>query len=101
MLILAHRPFAKTGPFAETGPIFLCAKACMRHESGVPLPYTHPRARLLVKGYWLSDRIGRGADRHGWRLEDAGAEILANEGTAYAHVRSAFITCCQFRVERA
>jgi hypothetical protein len=50
MLILAHRPFAKTGPFAETGPIFLCTKACVRHESGVP-PHTHPRAHLLVKGY--------------------------------------------------
>jgi hypothetical protein len=47
------------------------------------------------------DRAWRGADHHGWRLEDAGAEILADEGTAYAHVRSALITCCQFRVERA
>lgn len=28
MLILAHRPWARTDPYAETGPTFLCAEPC-------------------------------------------------------------------------
>lgn len=103
MLILAHRPFAETGPYAETGPIFLCADACARHDGGLPARYAASGAHLLVKGYWPNDRIRYGVAQivTDGGLEHACARILADEGTAYVHVRSALNNCYQFRVERA
>lgn len=101
MLVLAYRPFPAPQPYAEVGPIFLCAQDCEAGGgAGLPAMLTSPD--YIVRGYGADDRILYGT---GGVVPTAGipvraAELLADPGVAYVHVRSARNNCYQCRIER-
>jgi hypothetical protein len=102
-LIVAHRPFENLHPYAETGPLFVCAKACLRHKDDGHLP---PAMRsspdYLIKGYSAEERIvyGTGAIVAHDHMKARAAEIFKDPKVAYIHVRSARNNCYQARIDR-
>ena len=103
MLILALRPFPSVQPYAEQGPIFLHAGECARHDAhkGMPAMFRE-RARYLVRGYDRNDRIvyGSGSVVTPDALDAHAADLLAQDGIAYLHVRSGSYNCYQCRIDR-
>ncbi|MET4805623.1 DUF1203 domain-containing protein [Limibacillus sp. MBR-115] len=102
-LILAHRPFPDKQPYAELGPIFLHGESCPRHEetAGVP-PMLRSYHQVLVRGYGADNRIRYGTGRivPGGQLAETAEAMLAEEGVAYLHVRSASNNCFLCRIDR-
>ena len=103
MLVLALRPFPSVQPYAEQGPIFLHAERCTRHDArkGMPAMFRE-RARYLVRGYDRNDRIvyGSGSVVTPDALDAHAADLLAQDGIAYLHVRSGSYNCYQCRIDR-
>jgi Protein of unknown function (DUF1203) len=101
-LICAHRPFPAPQPYAEQGPIFLHAKACLRHPESGALPPMLVSPSYLIRGYGGDDRIvyGSGSIVPTAHLVAAAERLLAHSGIAYVHVRSAANNCFQCRLER-
>ena len=109
MLVLAHRPFDSLQPYAETGPIFLCADACPagggRMDGGADggrLPEILASPDYVLRGYGADERIvyGTGGVVARDRIAARAAEVLAQPGVDFVHVRSARNTCFQLRIER-
>ena len=103
-LILAHRPFDALQPYAECGPIFVCAENCARFDStetALPPAFT-ASPDYLIKGYSAQDRIvyGTGMIAPQQALPAHAADILADPGVAYVHVRSARNNCYLARIDR-
>lgn len=100
MLTLAHRPFPALQPYAEVGPIFLCADACA--AGGGALPAILTSADYIVRGYGVDDRIvyGTGGVVETAAIAARAEALLAEDGVAYVHVRSARNNCYQVRIDR-
>jgi hypothetical protein len=101
MLVLAHRPFATVQPYAEVGPIFLCAEDCQA-GGGPDLPAMLASDSYILHGYGADERIvyGTGGVVETARIAARAAELLADPGIAFVHVRSARNNCFQCRVDR-
>jgi hypothetical protein len=103
MLVLAWRPFPALQPYAETGPVFLCADPCAAWEgAGVP-PVLTTSPDYMLRGYGADGRIvyGTGGVVPSGALAVRAAELLADPGIAFVHVRSARNGCFQCRIDRA
>lgn len=104
MLLVAHRPFEKQGPFSETGPIFVHAKPCTRHNPSPTLPpMLTVRDKVLIRGYTDRETIsyGTGEVIATSSLEDKAATLLQNPEIAFIHIRSSTYNCFSCRIERA
>lgn len=101
MLVLAWRPFATVQPYAEVGPIFLCADDCTRGGSEAP-PEILQSPDYIVRGYGADERIiyGTGGVIATPAIAARAAELLADPGVAFVHLRSSRNNCFQCRVER-
>lgn len=102
-LILSHRPFAGQHPYAEQGPIFLCSDPCESGSGTADLPPFLVSDQYIVRGYGVDERIVYGTGRVTPRAQILPycAELLAQEGIAFAHIRSATNNCYHVRVERS
>jgi hypothetical protein len=103
-LVFAYRPFPELQPYAETGPIFLHKEPCERYAAEEVLPpmlTTSPD--FIVRGYGENNRIvyGTGTVTPIRDIPTYAAELLARDGIAYVHVRSARNNCYQCRIDRA
>lgn len=104
MLLLAHSPFDRIGPFRETGPIFVHARKCQRQRSIGALPTMFTvRDKVLIRGYTETDAIyyGTGEVISTADLVSKAAALLENPKVAYLHVRSSTYNCFSCRIERA
>jgi len=103
MLLLAYRPFESIHPYSETGPVFLCAQSCARYQPSDGLPKVlKSRQKHMVRA---CDEAGRIIDGTGQQvmiddLEKALEALLADNGVAFAHIRSGTNTCFTCKVER-
>ena len=99
-LVLAYRPFPALQPYAETGPIFLCADNCEGGAPGAALPQMLGSPGYILRGYGADDRIVYGTGRvvPTLYLAAAAQALLAMEGVAYGHIRSASNNCYQLGV---
>ncbi|MEM7226938.1 MAG: DUF1203 domain-containing protein [Pseudomonadota bacterium] len=101
-LTLAYRPFQSLQPYAETGPIFLHAEPCERAGAESEIPEMLSSPEYIVRGYDANERIvyGTGGVVATAEIAARSAKLLADEGIAFVHVRSAQNNCFQCRVER-
>jgi hypothetical protein len=101
MIVLAHMPFPVLQPYAETGPIFLCADACAP-GGGETLPEILASPDYNLRGYDADHRIvyGTGGIVRREAIMARAADLLADPGIAYLHVRSARNGCYQLRIDR-
>jgi len=102
-LVLAHRPFEALHPYTETGPIFLCAKPCEPGGGDSALPPVLYSPSYILRGYDRDERIiyGTGSVVSKDGITARANTLLAQEGIAFVHVRSASNNCYHCRIERA
>lgn len=102
MLVLAHCPFPAPQPYAEVGPIFLCADDCAA-GGGAAIPAMLAAPDYILRGYGPDHRIvyGTGGVVATATIPARAADLLADPGVAYLHLRSARNNCYQCRIERA
>jgi len=100
-LLLSYSPFASEHPYAETGSIFIHERACEPYGSETGYPPEFPRHEVVLRAYNAAEEI-EDAVRVGPRaVEDAIAELFANERVAHIHARNSEYGCFMFRIERA
>lgn len=102
-LVLAHRPFATLQPYAETGPIFLCAAPCPAGDTKDSLPPFLTSPAYILRGYDADERIiyGTGSVTARDEILARCAALLADDGVAFVHIRSASNNCFHVRAERS
>lgn len=101
-LVLAHRPFPAPQPYAEMGPIFLHAEPCARGGGSAEIPAFLGSPSYIVRGYGANDRIvyGTGQVVPTPEIPALAERLLARDGIAYLHVRSASNNCYHCRIDR-
>lgn len=100
MLLVAWRPFSSSHSYAETGPAFICAENCERYEGERLPPVLAVRPAVLVRGYDSNERIvdGTGGQVSVTDLTACLEALLAQEGIASVHLRSAVNSCFTCKV---
>ena len=79
------------------------AEACEAYADPAAIPAMLLTSEtMIIRGYGADDRIkyGTGQVVATTALTDKAAELLARDGVAYLHVRSARNNCFQCRIER-
>ena len=102
VLLLAHRPAPRPGPYSEVGPIFVCGEACAPFEAENRLPPVLQGRKLVVRGYTAAERINYESSEivEGAEIEPAIRRGLADPRNAYLQVRTALFGCFLCKVER-
>jgi hypothetical protein len=102
MFLFAHSPFENVGPYAETGPVFAHEHCEAAELAPGELPeVTRARAQAFARVYDHRDAIKDAALCPSEEIAATLERFFADDGVAYAHVRSASYNCFTYRVDRS
>jgi hypothetical protein len=100
LLLLPYDPFGQASPYTGEGPIFVHAQVCTPHSPGDEVPDQVRRRLVSVRGYDADGMLTGAEVVEGADLEPVLDGILAEPGTAYAHLHYARPGCFACRVDR-
>ncbi|MFN2503446.1 MAG: DUF1203 domain-containing protein [Acidimicrobiales bacterium] len=102
--LIAHRPFARPGPYAEVGPVFIHAGRCAGYDTPEQYP---PGFRdwptLIFRPYHFDGRMAYPALAmvEGRHAEQAIAEMFADPTIEVIHSRNLYAGCFMFGIHRS
>jgi hypothetical protein len=99
MLLVGYDPFEVSSPYTGLGPIYVHGPECAAHV-GDEVPEQQRRRLLSVRGYDAGSLMTGAVVVPGTELDDAAAELFADDRTAFVHVHNAGPGCFAVRLDR-
>jgi hypothetical protein len=99
-ILFTYQPFSEPGSLPSPGPVFIHAEECERFDA-TTLPPDFRALPLVIEGFGAGGtlvvqmRVGA-ADRP----EAVAADVFAQRGVEYAHIRNGEAGCFMARIDR-
>lgn len=105
LILASFSPFAKAGPYREFGPVFVLANASDEEISRDVLPIEglppYLREQFVIRAYSDAEEIRDAVLTSPAKSADDITRFLADDATAFIHVRFPTYGCFALRIDRA
>jgi hypothetical protein len=100
-ILFTHDPFAGREPYPLPGPVFIHAARCEPYRDRAAFPDELRAIGLTFEGYAEGRELRAVVRVSDGRVEPVIAELLADPGIDYIHVRNTDVGCFLLQIDRS